>query len=133
VSSLKWVISGADSRGVAREDGFTLVELVVVLVVMAILTAVAFGFSTGARERADDATARANIRTAVPAIEAYRADAGSYAGMTLSALQSQYSPGVAGITVNSAGTSTYCVSATAGGAVWYKAGPDGPITRTSCS
>jgi prepilin-type N-terminal cleavage/methylation domain-containing protein len=118
---------------VHAEDGFTLVELLVVLVVMAILTAVAFGFSTAARERADDATARANIRTAVPAIEAYRADAGSYAGMTLASLQSLYSPGVDGIAVVSGTTSTYCISATVGAAAWYKAGPAGSITRTACA
>jgi prepilin-type N-terminal cleavage/methylation domain-containing protein len=126
-------MTSANTPTVAREDGFTLVEIVVVLVVMAILTAIAFGFSSGARERADDATARANIRTAVPAIEAYRADAGSYAGMTVASLQSQYSPGIKGITVVSASASGYCVSATAGGASWFKAGPAGPITRTTCS
>jgi prepilin-type N-terminal cleavage/methylation domain-containing protein len=115
------------------EDGFTLVELLVVLVVMAILAAIAFGFSTGARERASDATARANIRTAVPAIEAYRAETGTYAGMTLASLQSQYSPGVDGITVVSVGAATYCIAAAVGGASWYKAGPRGPLTETACS
>jgi prepilin-type N-terminal cleavage/methylation domain-containing protein len=124
---------GADRRGVAREGGFTLVELVVVLVVMAILTAIAFGFSNGARERAGDATARANIRTAVPAIEAYRADMGTYAGMTLAGLQSTYSPGVEGIAVVSTDSATYCVTATVDGAAWYKAGPDAQITQTACS
>jgi prepilin-type N-terminal cleavage/methylation domain-containing protein len=116
-----------------NEDGFTLVELVVVLVIMAILTAVAFGFSTGAREQAGDATARANIRTAVPAIESYRADTGTYAGMSLAILQSTYSPGVDGITILSAGATTYCVSASVGGSAWYKDGPSGLITKTACS
>jgi type IV pilus assembly protein PilE len=115
------------------EDGFTLIELLVVLVVMAILAATAFGFSQGARERASDATAQANIRTAVPAIEAYRADRGNYAGMTLVTLQSQYSPGIDGISVVSTGASTYCVSASVADAIWYKAGPGGPVTETACS
>lgn len=39
----------------AREDGFTLVELVVVLAVIAILSAAAITFHLGARERAGDA------------------------------------------------------------------------------
>ena len=116
-----------------NEDGFTLIELVVVLVIMAILLAVAVGFQASARERASDATARSNIRTAVPAIEAYRADAGTYAGMTVPALQTSYSPGVEGITVVSSGAAGYCVSASASGSTWYKAGPDGPITQTACS
>ena len=96
---------------------------------MAILVAVAFGFSQGARERAADATARANLRTAMPAMEAYRADS----GMTLAALQSQYSPGIEGIVVVSANDVGYCVSATSGGSTWLKAGPDGSITKTACS
>jgi general secretion pathway protein G len=116
-----------------NENGFTLVELLVVIVVMGILTAVAFGFSQGARERAGDATARANIRTAVPAIEAYRVDTGSYAGMTVTGLQALYSPGVEGIEVVSSGASTYCVSASADGSTWYKAGPSAQITTTACS
>ena len=83
----------ADTRTVDREDGFTLIELLVVLIVTAILLAAAVGFQTSARERASDAPARANIRTAVPAIEALHTDAGTYAGMTLGALQTSYSPG----------------------------------------
>jgi prepilin-type N-terminal cleavage/methylation domain-containing protein len=127
------VIRAADRRFVRSEQGFTLVELVVVLVIMAILLAVAVGFQAGARERAADATARANLRTAIPAIEAYRADAGTYTGMTVAALQSAYSPGVEGIAVVSASAATYCVTATVNGAAWYKAGPDAPITQTACS
>ena len=115
------------------EQGFTLVELVVVIVIMAILLAVAVGFQASARERAADVTARANIRTAVPAIEAYRSDAGTYAGMTLAGLQAAYSPGIEGITVVSTGSAAYCVRATVDGSAWYKAGPDGQITQTACS
>jgi prepilin-type N-terminal cleavage/methylation domain-containing protein len=115
------------------EDGFTLVELLVVLVVIAILVAIAVGFQTGARERANDATAKSNIRTAMPAIEAYRADNGTYAGMTEAGLKSQYSPGVQGIVVVSTAGNAYCVRASAGGRAWFKLGPSGPITQTVCS
>ncbi len=115
------------------EDGLTLVELVVVLVVMAILLSVAVGFQISARERASDATAKANIRAAVPAIEAYRGDSGTYVGMTLAGLRTQYSPGVQGIVVVSTGANAYCVRATDGGRTWFKRGPDGPITPTACS
>ena len=122
-----------DSRFVTGEDGFTLIELLVVIVIIGILAAISIGFASGARERASDATAQANIRTAVPAIEAYRADAGTYAGMTLADLQSSYSPGVQGIAVVSGGAATYCVSASDGGSTWYRAGPDAQITKTACA
>jgi prepilin-type N-terminal cleavage/methylation domain-containing protein len=116
-----------------REDGFTLVELIVVMLIIAILLAIAIGFHTQARERAGDATARANIRVAIPAIEAYRSDHGTYAGMTLALLQSTYSPGIQGISVVSADDAGYCVRASAGGRTWYKDSDAGAITTTACA
>jgi prepilin-type N-terminal cleavage/methylation domain-containing protein len=125
---------GADAPHMSRsEDGFTLLEMLTVMIVMAILLTIAVGFQIGARERAADASARANIRTAIPAMEAYRADTGTYAGMTLAVLQASYSPGVVGIAVVSATASTYCVSAGIDSATWFKAGPSAPITETACS
>jgi type IV pilus assembly protein PilA len=116
-----------------REDGFTLTELLVVVVIIGILAAIAIGFHTQARDRAADATARANIRIAIPAIEAYRSDAGTYAGMTLAVLQGTYSPGVQGIEVVSADDAGYCVRANEGGSTWYKDSDAGDITTTACS
>jgi prepilin-type N-terminal cleavage/methylation domain-containing protein len=116
-----------------REDGFTLVELIVVIVIVTILLGIAMGFYLGARDQAGDATARANLRIAVPAVEAYRSDNGTYAGMTLELLQTAYSPGVQGITVVSADATGYCLSANAGGATWYKDSDAGDITTTACS
>lgn len=117
----------------AREDGFTLVELSVVITLIAILSAIALGFHLLARERASDATAQSSIRIAVPAIEAYQADNGSYLGMTVSILQSTYSPGVQGIEILSADATGYCVRSTFAGRSWYKHGPGDAITTTSCA
>jgi prepilin-type N-terminal cleavage/methylation domain-containing protein len=116
-----------------REEGFTLIELIAVMAIIAILLALAIGFHTHARDRAGDAVARSNLRIAVPAIESYRSDHGTYAGMTLAALQTDYSPGVTGIEVISADDAGYCIRAVEAGATWYKNGTDAPITETSCS
>jgi prepilin-type N-terminal cleavage/methylation domain-containing protein len=115
-----------------RQDGFTLIELLVALLVFAVLLTIAIGFHFQARERATDAAARSNIRTAVPAIEAYRNETGSYAGMTLPVLQSSYSPGIQGIEVLSADSAGYCLRSTVGTRSWYKSGPAGDITTASC-
>ena len=116
-----------------REDGYTLIELLVVIVIMAILSAVAIGFHRLARDQAGDATARSNIRTAVPAIEAYQADNAGYTGMTVGGLQTVYSPGVQGIDIVSADASGYCIRSTAAGRTWYKDGPGAQVTTTACS
>jgi prepilin-type N-terminal cleavage/methylation domain-containing protein len=116
-----------------REDGFTLVELLVVAVLIGLLTAVALGFHASARDRAADAAAKTNIRVAIPALEAFKGDNGSYAGVTVTDLQTSYSPGVQGIVILDADESSYCVSSSVDGHAWYKRGPEGPITTSSCA
>jgi prepilin-type N-terminal cleavage/methylation domain-containing protein len=122
----------SDSARVRSEQGFTLVELVVVMVIIAILVSIAAVFHYGARERSSDAAARSNIRTAVPAIEAYRSETGGYGGMTLAGLKSTYSPGIGDIVVEWSTDEDYCVSNTLNGRTWWKQGPAGQITMTSC-
>lgn len=69
------------------EEGFTLVELLVVVIIIAILSAIAIPIYVGQREKAQDAAARSLVRNAVPAVEAYYADNRSYAGATAASLQ----------------------------------------------
>ena len=115
-----------------REDGFTLVELLVVLVVIGILVTVAVASYAGARTRATDAAAKSNIDVAVPAFQAYYLDNGTYVGMTLARLQTRYSRGVRNITIVSVNSTSYCVRSTVGGRNWYRAGPNARITTTRC-
>jgi len=116
-----------------NEDGFTLLEMLAVLIIMAILTAIAVGFSTSARVRAGDVAAKSNIDVAVPAFQAYSLDHHGFTGMTLADLQASYSKGVQGIEVVSADATTYCVKSTVDGRSWFKNGPTAPITTASCS
>jgi type IV pilus assembly protein PilA len=122
----------ADRRGVEREDGYTLVEMLAVLVLVGILLAIAVASYSGARVRAADAAAKSNIEVAVPAFHAYHLDNGTYAGMTPAALRRTYSRGVRNITIVSVGATTYCVRSTVNGRNWYKAGPSGRITTARC-
>src|SRR5829696_8654419 len=66
-------------RRLAREEGFTLIELLVVIVIIGILLAIAVPSYLGFKDRADTKAGQANIRAAVPSVEAYYSDNNDYA------------------------------------------------------
>lgn len=115
----------------SEEAGFTLIEVLIVLVVVGILLAIAVPSYLGFKDRAKRGAAEANVRAAVPAVEAYFADHGSYTGMTGASLVAIDS-GVKA-TVASAGASTYCISSTQGTFTYFTYGPSGEITTSACA
>lgn len=62
--------------------------------------------------------AQTNVRAALPAIEAYYADHGSYAGMTLAKLRSRYDYGIPDVKIVRVRKTTYCVESSAEGDTW---------------
>src|SRR6266851_1710383 len=71
------------SRRFARDErGFTLIELMVVVLIIAILIAIAIPTFLGARKRAQDRAAQSNIRNAFTAEKTYYTDAQVYADST---------------------------------------------------
>jgi type IV pilus assembly protein PilA len=61
------------------ESGFTLVELLVVMLILGILAAIAIPAFLNQREKANDADAKADVNTAQQAMETYQTDHnGSY-------------------------------------------------------
>lgn len=66
-----------DVRGRA-EGGFTLVELLVVILIVGVLAGVAVPTFLDQRERAWDSATRSELRNAVVALESYRAENGVY-------------------------------------------------------
>ncbi|MEI7539594.1 MAG: prepilin-type N-terminal cleavage/methylation domain-containing protein [Candidatus Saccharibacteria bacterium] len=67
-----------DIKGIKKDSGFTIVELLVVIVVIGILAAITIISYTGVTARAKTSQSQSNAQSAQTVAEAYNADTGSY-------------------------------------------------------
>ncbi len=98
-----------------EEEGFTLIELMVVVLIIAILIAIAVPTFLGARERAQDRATQSNLRNSLTAAKTLYADDGDYSGATAAALGA-VEPSITFVAGNAASADSKTVSAEVSGA-----------------
>jgi len=120
-------------RRLASEEGFTLIELINVLLILAILMSISVSAYSTLKARAEEKSALSNVSVIIPAVNAWHSDNGTYAGMTMQLLNADYLSNAIDITYFDIGPTLdpthFCVQYTApSGSVIAKEDQSGQLT-----
>jgi type IV pilus assembly protein PilA len=123
------------SKMIKKNEGFTLIELMIVIAIIGILAAIAIPQFSAYRTRSYNSAAEADLRNAATAQEAYYVDNSTYVQNPYNLYGSVYgfytSSGVQ--VTGQAGATQYSMTSlhTSGNKTYFLVGPGGSVTSTN--